>query len=357
MEKHMMEYGSEYHSRANEPFIGGGHKLREDDWQLYRSGRDAMKALARIINREGGRVLLPALCCESMILPFTSNGYELVFYRLNRDMTADREDVLKKLSKGSVLLYIRYFGIVPFEDEFLQGLKTQRPDVLIIEDRTHDIIVPRENAGFTPDATLASLRKWAALPDGGMLKTALGCCEGIDDRRFGEMRRAAMEKKSRYLDTWQPQLKEEFLHELNTAAEVLDEDGRPAKMAEEFVEALDSIDFESLLRKRQSNCLRLKALLANLHEQGRLQFLSHRPENSTLYFPIVLERRLEVQRAMAQRGIYCPVIWPEPEEASGVCENSRYMTEHMLAIPCDQRYDKADMDFIAASLREILIGK
>ncbi len=57
---------------------------------------------------------------------------------------------------------------------------------------------------------------------------------------------------------------------------------------------------------------------------------------------------------MAQRGVYCPVIWPEPEAARGACAVSRYVTEHMLALPCDQRYTPEDMDFIADTLIEAL---
>lgn len=348
-----MEYGSEYDILANRDFLSAADcGFVSDDWQLYRSGRDAMKAFARIAGRK--KVLLPALCCESMILPFEKNGYSVEFYKLRRDLSGDEADVLEKLSEDSVLLYIRYFGLPAFSDAFLQSLKQQKEGLLVVEDRTHDILLRRVEEGFKPDAVLSSLRKWAALPDGGMLQTGLGRCEAVEDSRFALLRHEAMEQKSRYLESWEPQLKRDFLERLNTASDILDESGEAVKMGAGEEKLLRSIDFEKLLKRRQENALLLRELLMPLEKAGKLRFLTDKPENSTLYFPIFLEKRREVQLAMAARDIYCPVIWPTPEGAEGVCTNCEYVTEHMLAIPCDQRYSSDDMRFIAENLADIL---
>ena len=124
-------------------------------------------------------------------------------------------------------------------------------------------------------------------------------------------------------------------------------------MTTEYDALLRRVDFTTLLAKRRANVARLRERLAAI-DGTRLRFLSGHPEESTLYFPVYLETRGDIQRAMAQRGVYCPVIWPEPETAHGVCEVSRYVTEHMLALPCDQRYTLEDMDFIAGTLIEAL---
>lgn len=347
-----MEYGSEFDWRSNDALISDiPQKFVQDDWQLYRSGRDAMKAIARIVG--GRRVLLPALCCESMILPFSANGYDVEFYKMNPDLTGDEDDVRAKLTDVAVLLYMPYFGIRPFTDEFLLSRRESGRNIILVEDRTHDIIVPRGDEGSTPDAVLASLRKWAALPEGGMLRTDMGSCAAGVDARFGDTRREVMEMKVRYLETWEPELKKDFLDMLHGAERLLDESGEPCGMSAEYEALLRRVDFAKLLTKRRANAARLKERLAAL-DGIKLRFLSGHPEESTLYFPVYLENRGEVQRAMAQHGVYCPVIWPEPEAAHGVCEVSRYVTEHMLALPCDQRYTPGDMDFIADTLIEAL---
>ena len=113
-----MEYGSEFHARANDPFERALPGFVQEDWSLVRSGRDALKALAGLVR--GRRVLLPALCCESMLVPFTQSGCELVFYRLREDLRGDEADVRDKLRDGALLLYMSYFGIHPFPDAFLR---------------------------------------------------------------------------------------------------------------------------------------------------------------------------------------------------------------------------------------------
>lgn len=350
-----MEYGSVFETSSNAPFLRENTGFVRDDWRLYRSGRDAMKALARIAGRK--RVLLPALCCESMIVPFALNGYEAVFYRLRADLRGDEDDVLSKLTDGALLLYMPYFGVRPFTDGFLQSLRDSGRDLLLAEDRTHDILVPRDGEGFVPDATLASLRKWASLPEGGMLQTGLEVCGEHTDSVFGDCNRAAMEKKDRYLQSWEAELKTEFLAEIARAETLLDADAAPTAMSQAYRAVLTGLDFEAVYQKRLKNVRRLAERLEPLHAKGRLRFLTEQPENSTLYFPIFLEERGAVQKAMAAHGVYCPVIWPEPAAAAGVCGAACFAVDHMLAIPCDQRYDEKDMDFIADSLIEILRSK
>lgn len=347
-----MEYGSEFDWRANAAFVKADTGFVRGDWQLFRSGRDALKALARLARPR--RVLLPALCCESMISPFVQNGCETVFYRLNADLSADGEDVLQKLGDGALLLYMPYFGVRPFSEAFLRGLRESGRGLLLVEDRTQDILTPRPEGGFVPDATVASLRKWAALPDGGMLTGRLGSCPAASDSAFGDLRRTAMEKKSRYLAAGGSALKRDFLEELARASAMLDADAAPVAMSAAYRELLAELDFAAVYAARVRNLRRLRLDLEPLLEAGRLRLLSPEPEKSALYFPILLENRDAVQRAMAARDVYCPVIWPEPAEAAGVCPVSRSVVDGMLAIPCDQRYTEADMDFIAACLAESL---
>lgn len=351
----MKEYGSEYNWSAGEGFLRRDRAgLGLAGAEFYRSGRDTLKAVAALGGRGPGTVLLPALCCESMIVPFALNGCKVEFYRLREDLTGDAEDVCAKLRDGALLLYMRYFGIKPFEDGFLAGLRGRFRDILLVEDRTQDLVVPRAGEGFTPDAMLASVRKWAPLPEGGVLLTQLEHPRGLPDSRFGDMRREAAMKKDDYFASGEPELKAGFLDELHRAERLLDEGAAPRSMSPEYLERLEHTDFPLIFNRRRENIRRLRARLEPLAASGRLRFLTENAEDSTLYFPILLENRDEVQRRMAQKGIYCPVIWPQPPETAGICEVSERVTAHMLALMCDQRYDQSDMDFIADTLSAAL---
>ncbi len=351
----MKEYGSEFERGAEGGFSRGDSPgLGLSGAEYYRSGRDAMKAAAALGGRKPSVVLLPALCCQSMIVPFRLNGCPVEFYRLREDLTGDTDDVLGKLRDGAMLLYMRYFGIRPFEDAFLAGLKNRFKDILLVEDRTQDIIVPRAAGGFAPDATVASLRKWAPLPEGGLLVTELSHQRGEPDSGFGDMRRAAAVMKDEYLQRGQPELKTELMDKFHSAEGLLDMGPEPRCMHESYVNLLERTDFPKILERRRENIRRLRERLEPLRAAGRLRFLTERPEDGPLYFPILLESRGEAQRRMWDSGIYCPVIWPRPEETEDVCPVSAYVTEHMLALICDQRYSAEDMDYIARTLAEAL---
>ena len=346
-----MEYGSEFDLYTNRPFRGDW--TIPESWQLYRSGRDALKAFARLANRK--KILLPALCCDSMILPFQLNGYDVSFYRLREDYSGDEKDVLEKLTDGAVLLYMRYFGIRPFSDAFLDSLRRSGRDILFLEDRTHDILIPRGDEGFHPDAMAASLRKWTALPEGGALETDLGVYPAKTDTAYGDQRLDAMDKKSRYLENGDETLHRDYMDALRRADHLLDESGEPIRMHEKFQKLLCEIDFAAILAARRRNLHRLGQRLAPLISDGTIRLMTKTPENSGLYLPILIENRDAVQRELIQRKLYLPAaIWPEPPEATGVCPVSHYVTEHMLSVLCDQRYTEADMDYQAENLMEIL---
>ena len=349
-----MEYGSEFDWDSNAALLRReAGELPVEDAKYYRSGRDALKALARALPTS--RVLLPALSCDSMAVPFALNGWEVVYYKLRRDLSADTGDVLSKLSKGAVLIYMRYFGLPSFSDEFLTQLRERRSDVTLVEDRTQDIVVPREN-GFVPDAMIASLRKWTALPEGGVLKTTLNVERGEYSPVFGQLRRAVMEEKSLYLKTWDQELKRAFMARLHGADALLDAEREPCAVSPEYSELLRRVDFGKIYSLRLENVRRLKARLTPLKAAGKLDFLTDAPELSTLYFPILLKDRDKIWRRMIDNKIYCAVIWPIPKAAEGVCPVTEYINRHMLGIICDQRCGADDMDYIADTLEGALKG-
>lgn len=348
----MREYGSEHHWQSRQGFEGVTRRREIYAWRFYRSGRDALKQVARL--HRGATVLLPALCCESMILPFTLNGCPVNFYKLKPDLTGDEADVLSKAAPGTVLLYMPYFDIQPFTTDFLARLR--QSGVVLLEDRTQDIIVGRP-APFLPDYTVASIREWAALPEGGILKTAAALPYAGADGRFGGLRRQAMEEKSLYLENGDAGLKQDFLAKFREAEALLDESGEPVAMSMENRAYLENIDFARVLEARRRNAAVLEQALAALVSAGKLRPLCKSGTTAGLYYPILLENRDAVQQALARRNIYCPVIWPIPAQAQGICEICEATAAHILALPCDQRYTEQDMATITETLKAIVTGE
>lgn len=350
------EIGSEFDWLSNAPY----QRSQENDYFEYdcvlkfRSGRDALKAIA-IECKERSVVLMPALCCESMVSPFLMNGYEVVFYKLNPDYTIDLRDLESKMQKGCLLLYMAYFGIEPINSYALKTLK-QKFDAVLIEDRTqnalHKISLP-----LVADFVVISIRKWLAIADGGILisKNPIKLKAQKEDF-FATVRERAMKMKSQYLITGDQDIKQQFRSELDKANQVLDQSPNAFGVSVDSESLLKQIDFAKVLTARQNNVNTLKQGLTPLAYQGKISFITNLPEQSTLYFPVLLNERDKVQSQLAKRGIYCPVIWPVPEQAKEVCSVADMTEEKMLAIPCDQRYDKNDMEFIIKQLVEAIDG-
>lgn len=346
------EYGSEFDWQANEAFL-----IKEENnlfaaAKKFRSGRDAMKAVAAWAKGQYTKVLLPALCCESMVSPFTMHGITPVFYKLNTDYTANLSDVQEKLEAHTILLYGSYFGIAPFADTDLQTLRNTQTDVLFMEDRTQDILMPRGVADFTPDVIVASIRKWIPIADGGLLWSRFPIPEnGRKELRFATLRKEAMEKKSAYLQTGDMTLKDNFRHLLWEAAGLLDESTEPCLMTEDSKSLLEKLDFTKIYACRRENAAMLQEVLENTPD---LKLIAPMPVCSTIYFPILVKDQGRVQGELAKLGIYCPVIWPVPKEAEGVCAVAEDTAEHMLGVPCDQRYTPDEMKKIACRIMEIV---
>ena len=345
------EIGSEFDLNSNKDLLNMNIKnvfLRNSE--SFRSGRDALKAIA--LNYKGSykRVLLPALCCESMVKPFQINGYEILYYQMNNDLTANSEDIYSKLEGMSIFLYMNYFGIHSLSKSNLELVKNKFSDIIIIEDKTHDVLTLRANQ-LEADYTVFSIRKWLAVPDGGILYTKAQLFnEKKQDSFFCDTRVKALKNKAEYLKYGNHLLKELFREQFAEAEEYLSQDNNVVGMSSNTYQILEHYDFEKTAKLRNRN---ISILSERLKDTDAIKHLhSSCYEQTILYYPILINDRDGVQDTLASKGIYCPVIWPLPEGAKGICPVSDYISSNMLALPCDQRYDPSDMDYIAENLKK-----
>ena len=75
-------------------------------------------------------------------------------------------------------------------------------------------------------------------------------------------------------------------------------------------------------------------------------------------FPILVNnRRDELQSWLAEKNIYCPVLWPLREDTYLKYKVSAYMSDNILSIPCDQRYSIDDMEYVAKAINAFFRGE
>jgi perosamine synthetase len=107
--------------------------------ELTFNGRGALLSAFRELRAAGrSRVLLPAYHCPSVVTPALMAGLEPVFYRIDRDLRVDAEDVLRKSDDNvAAIVVIRFFGL-PVDLEVLAPVRHR--GVQVVEDCSHSFI-------------------------------------------------------------------------------------------------------------------------------------------------------------------------------------------------------------------------
>lgn len=338
------EYGYEYDAALDERlWKETARKVTSEKLfgaYCLRSGRDALKAIAREFSPR--TVLLPALSCDSMVLPFELYGHKIQLYRLHSDYSVNL-DSLKIGQEPTLLLYMNYFGRPAISDTSLEMLRA-RGNITFIEDRTHNLIWNRTSS-FKPDYMMASLRKWLPIPDGGLLWGKINKPLSADTS-FSSTRLKAQCMRHEFLIGGDEKIKTEYRKIFSTVSDIMDGDEPSAMSAYAYAKAA-AADWEELRQIRSQNA---KTLIEMLSSSPFITFIQDKPGRSDLYVPFTVPNRDEVQRRLSSMGIFNTVIWPLSIQQKAACQTAKFTEENMLAAPCDQRYTPDDMKYIGKEI-------
>lgn len=316
-----------------------------------RSGRDALKAVAREFSPV--TVLMPALACESMILPFEMYGHNVCYYKLKEDYSIDLDDLENKIpEQDSIFLYMNYFGKEAISDNELKGLRNKFKKLYFIKDSTHDLFYKKKTS-FIPDFTVFSLRKWINIPDGGLLwaNKALKNNNFGMDLSFFETRLKAQILRKEFLKTGNQTIKSEYRAIFSRVSDILDKDLIPVRMSKYSYEIAIKTDWNKLVSTRKNNAKKLIELLSD----SPVKFIQNESGISDLYVPFLVNNRSEIQNALSAKGIFNTIIWPLKNEQKNICSVAECTQSNMLAAPCDQRYTVNDMEYIGKEIVRVII--
>lgn len=351
------EYGYEYNATINEGILSlTGWSGTDEKWfgaYALRSGRDALKVIAR--EYSNSIVYLPSLCCDSMITPFETYGCKIVFYPLKKDLTVDFSALLNKLESingQKLILFYDYFLIPMFCEEELIALKRTFRDLIFIKDITHSLL-QEKSSEFCVDYTIASLRKWLAIPDGGLLweNRKLKNTVFLEDATFAEKRLRAQCMRTEYFVSANEKVKEQYRQIFSSVSSLLDNQPEPVKMSAYSYDVSIHANWKAVRQRRAENA---RILMSIFSQNKKITIINEKVTESALYLPILIKNRDEVQRKLSAKGIFNTIIWPLREEQTLVCPTAKLVTECMLAVPCDQRYDREDMVYIGNEITRMV---
>lgn len=326
------------------------------------SGREAIELALISLEREMPRIpkrcLMPAYMCDCVFVPFAHRGWELVFYSVGRDLETAGEKIFRlALEHNPGLIFIHpYYGTDTCAGVRRQLPSLRRRGVWVMEDVTQSYYL--EEAGKDADFVVGSLRKWYAVPDGGFVASDIPLAEdvlGAGEEYAGE-RLVPLVQKWEYLwekgrrtggaltAEWLPR-KAEYLKKNRSLENALDCYQGVRRISDISAGILAGTDEEDARRRREENC---RALYHRICGMKRLWPVMAGETQAPLYLPVYVKERDSLQRFLAERGIYAPVLWPVGEENRDFMEGDvSYIFGHMLALPIDQRYGAAEMGQIA----------
>lgn len=147
-----------------------------DDQQIksfypFRSGREAIVALIKLLNLSGESILLPGHLPEGIIAPFLKFACKISYYRLdafgNADINFLKHLLLNLDKKPRLAVFIHYFGIFRNINDFINSLKPY--GIPVLEDLAHTYFLTDSEVGHNGQYVLFSLPKIIGISDGGIL--------------------------------------------------------------------------------------------------------------------------------------------------------------------------------------------
>lgn len=334
----MLEIGSEFWKVDNST---KKNRLFPSDTKWFLSGQNALNFIIDDIKskHDVSSVALPSWCCDSMIIPFIINDFDISFY----DIELKNGNLVQKIDKEcDVILAMDYFG---YESSY----NLSNYNGIVIRDLTHSIFIKEYK-----DATyyFGSLRKWTGVYTGGYAWSNEKWTDEIPvrevDRKYVSLRCQAMKQKRDYIEGLTKS--KGYLEKYEEAEDVLDECNLKGVYNAERADILaaQTLDIDKIKKKRRENA---KELLKSISDIALFPEISD--NDCPLFVPIIIKCRDELKKTLIGKGVYCPVHWPISKHHI-LTNRTREIYEKELSIVCDQRYSTEDMKKISCLIKEYM---
>lgn len=280
------------------------------------------------------QVWVPSYLCKVIVDAIDQDSTRLRFYEVNEKLEVTH-DWMSSIRPRDLVIFIDYFG---FPSDSASMIRAKDRGALVLEDACLALL--SDGVGAFSDFVLFSPRKFVGVPDGGILR--VNC-----DIEF-----ANISLKKPPSEWWLKAfsasiLRREFdVHggdrswfEINREIERTCPIGAVA-MSELSATILDGgIDYAVNAQRRTENYEHLARGLE------RVAFFPNLTQGVVpLGMPIRVKNRARIRQALFDHQIYPSILWPITDVVPDRFKDSHLLAEELLTLPCDQRYDIADME-------------
>ena len=288
-------------------------------------GRNCLAYL--IESKKIRKLLMPYYMCDSVFDVCHHMGVEMQFYHIDAhfrpvDLEPDAE---------SWLYLMNYYG--QLSDEYLAEMKAKY-DRVIVDHAQAYFQEPPANTD-----TLYTCRKFFGVADGAFLYT-----DGVLGRELPQDE--SFERMHFLLGRFERSASE-FYSE-NVANNALF-DHEPVKAMSKLTDnLLRGIRYDFVKQRRTMNFRHYHDKLKEINQ------LELRDAEGAFAYPLLVSSGAKLRKALQQKKIYIPTLWPNVLDETPETSLEYKFANDLLSLPCDQRYDEADIGFIIKTIMEEL---
>ena len=304
-----------------------GHALHEELIGLN-SGRSC---LAYLIEAKHIRAIaLPYFLCDSVKELCENKKIKTRYYRTGLSLHPEK----LSLEPGEWLYAVNYYGQLTGED------------ILKLKSTYGRLILDNSQAYFDEPLpgvdTIYTCRKYFGVSDGAFLSTDTRLSRLIPEDTSGD-RLAFLfgrfeGRASDYYDLY--------------AANNHRFRSEPVKAISPLtLNFLRAVDYDEVRLRRRDN-------FAFLHDKlGKYNRLALSVPDGAFAYPLMVRNADKIRKKMIERKIYVPLLWPNVAEETDPSSVDYKLAVSVLPLPCDQRYDRDDMNMICSVFEEITGGE
>ena len=297
--------------------------------------------------KDDEEVLLPSYLCSSMLIPFKTNNVCYKFYKIDKKLTIDIDDLNSRINKHTkAILFINYFGF-PQKMEIVKYLKKiKKQGLILIEDCVHSFFSDFEIIG---NYAFNSFRKFLPL-DGSVI---------LSDKKIEC--KSPCKTNIKYL-----LLKSlgQFLRRLTVHYQLID-------MSNTFLTLFRWADKEYYKKSNVKFCWLNKFLLTKydinqiadqrrnnykkmLEQYADITLFNRINKNITpLGFPVLAKNRDVFRKKLISENIFCPVHWELPDEIDMVeFKESYYISRHIITLSISEKLTTSDLEYLKLNMEE-----
>lgn len=329
-------FGLEAFSHVPSHSVFSAWKLDTTPYCAFSNARSALYHLIAYL--KPARVWLPSYCCQSLREGSSYPDSTVHYYPLTASLSPDTGFLSRELSPHDTVIGIDYFGRSP-DAAFLSYVQSH-PDITWIEDCSQAL------QGFHwGHYTLYSPRKLLGVPDGGILVSANHplppsptLTTEAPHASHPACLRAADSDES-HNDVWHA------ANQRHEASQSISFNG----MSSTSHAILTHADAEIIAQTRRCNHAFLHSHLVNIALYPECD------EHSVPFgFPIRSSMRSALAAYLASHGVFASHHWPTLPSPAEEHTDIHVLADHLLTLPCDQRYGLDDMARVVHHVRDFL---